>query len=103
MTKAIEINGIYFEVINPRESIETKYVKHCSGKSLYNYYDKPNTTKIEIYNEWKQWADTTDNISYFGVTGANYNAFSLGFIIEHNGIQYLARITKEHNRLYKIN
>ena len=69
--------------------------------------EKDSQTKQCIYNTWYSWYSETCSqydisIKHFGITGANCNCFTIGFTIIYDNTHYIGIITKDHNRLIKL-
>lgn len=94
--KKIEINNETFELIVPRKEVST----NISSATLFDKYDRPSATKIEIYNEWMAWGRDID--VRLGVSGAGSHTFSLEGFYDNGEHIYKLVITKGHNRAYQI-
>ena len=102
--KIFTINGIDFEMQNNSitDTIFTNllYGKHCD---LFDYYERPSQTKINIWDSWVEWFCQTDGILSWSVCGANSNQFSIEATYQDiNGDCYKLYITKAHNRIYRV-
>lgn len=101
--KTITIDGVTFELYNPRVKPSMKSTLHSFQTWGYGYtvddvYTRPSDTKRAIYKEWERWAYKND-VEYFGITGHNCMTFTLGGIINIDGQWYYMTITKCHNKL----
>ena len=102
--KTMTINGIEFEVIHPkkydpRAAIEA--VKDCAHRELSYYYDKPSVWKQDVFEEWREWYATAENVFYFGICSANCQTFSISALLTNGvGVIGIIRITRDHNRVY---
>ena len=104
--KTIYICGETFEVIKPRKPI-SDFSVYSRGSTLYRYYAQPSHSKIGIYNDWCEWVRdvfNTDNgyVTNFGISSANTFQFTLTFRLCWMNNIYVARITRDHNRLYLL-
>ena len=107
--KTLEINGINFEVISPRELERTqeRYLDlyFAESKSLKDCYEKPSHIKELIYSEWHNWfcdeitKKCFEDMVWLGVRSYNGWMFTLGACVCMNGIDYIMEITPTHNRL----
>lgn len=91
----MEINGRYFELEKAEATRDYSY------HTLDYFYNRPSTTKQEIYKDWCEWFASVGSLHY-GVTGGNCNFFTMGGIFNWNGVDYKAVITYAHNRLYRL-
>ena len=102
--KTMVINGETFEVIRPRKydpRAAVEAVKDCAGRDLSYYYDRPSVYKQEVFNEWREWYATAENVFYFGVCSANCQTFSISALLtDGTGIIGVITITRDHNRVH---
>lgn len=83
--KNLTVNNVNFEVKNFTIPNGLCY--------FYHLYDKPSTTKIEIYEEWRQKLN-----EIYGCTGSKFAFTIYGNIKDETTWQlYDVRISKEHN------
>lgn len=110
----VEFYGKKFEVIQGKnllekneaiKAIETD-LEYYNGRTLYDAYNKPSSTKVNI---WKSWKDFFDNYILrqdvyrveYCVASANSHIFTISAHISLlNGEHYYMKITPSHNRLY---
>ena len=103
--KYTNINGIDFETHKSKRTKEMIdwHMKNYLNRDLYDHYEKPSNSKLEIYKNWLDWYLSTDYVLAFEVTSANIFGFTLGCVlVEPKTIKIIGyiRITKEHNYLY---
>ena len=100
MTKYTTINGVDFETY--KSKVTKQNIWH-NPKRLDECYDRPSEYKIEIYYDWLDWFDQTENVYSFGITSYNIYQFTLGGVLfdleTGEDIGYI-KITRDHNRLY---
>lgn len=101
--KTITINERTFELIQPRNAINP-YIGFLGSRSdIYQWYDSPSQYKVEIWEDWLEWAYTTDGLLSFEITSANTFQFSIGGVyVDDNNVRYGLRITRGHNRAYLV-
>lgn len=107
MTK--EINGMYFEIIKPRNYFNQNVLYGIGTEDeIFKRYGKPSTTKQNIWKKWVQWANNTRGVVGLHISGANCNTFSIkGWYIEEGSFleedkTYFIWITKCHNKMYLV-
>ena len=99
------INGERFEVHKPRKNklaldeIMERLHRTYSDTTVYDCYERPSEAKVNIYKEWKQWADNTPNVLYFEVSSYNCMQFTLSALYHdvENEAWFSLYITREHN------
>lgn len=102
--KTIEINGVTFELIKPRNEVRPFSGWFCDESAIFCHYDRPSIYKVDIWKSWLNWARNTDGVTAFEITSANGFQFTIGGLYtDDNGDEYNIYITKAHNRLYKVN
>ena len=103
-SKYMNINGEAFEVIHPRKydpRAAVEAVKDCAGRELSYYYDRPSVHKQEVFNEWREWYATAENVFCFGVCSANTFNFSISALLtDSTGVIGVITITRDHNRVH---
>lgn len=98
--KTITINGVTFEL--GKDITPTDADANISRlKALYECYARPSDTKESIYDYWCKWFDKFI-ISIYGVSSYNCNFFTMTGTFVYNNVNYVAVITRSHNRLYRI-
>ena len=101
------INGETFEVIRPRKydpRAAVEAVKDCAGRGLSYYYGRHSNRKQHIFDEWREWYATAENVFYFGVCSANTFNFSISALLaDDTGITGVITITRDHNRVHMFN
>lgn len=102
--KTVEINGRTFQVINKRDKEAlAKRVQHhkdsYTHKTIWNAYGRPSLTKVEIWDNWDNWARNTDEVTYFEVSGAGSHFFSIEAVVELDGVEGLMIITAYNDRI----
>lgn len=102
--KIREINGEYFEIIKSR-TLNNNNVDYRIGTEdeIFEYYERPSLTKIEIWSYWVQWANETEGVVRLHISGANCFTFSITGRYIEDGKEYLIYITKCHNSMYLLN
>ena len=98
--KEIYLNGHRFEVKRSKYA-NVESLSRYAGRTIYDCYSRPSSTKLSIYKEWKEWAYLND-IMYFGVRSYNINMFTLQGLVEYNENTYMLDITPSHNYAYLI-
>ena len=106
MTKYTEINGVYFETIKSDKT--EAFIKRQENPfnrpiNIYECYNKPSKSKLDIYDYWLDWFNQSSNVYAFGITSYNTFSFTIGAILfdEETGEDIgFIQITKCHNRLY---
>lgn len=96
----IRLNGHSFEVHRSKYA-KVENLARYAGRTIWECYDRPSTTKVSIYKEWLDWAVLND-VQYFGVSSYSGFQFSLQGLVEHEGKMYLLAITKSANKAYII-
>lgn len=106
--KTLTINGQTFEVINKRDKQLMKQrvgyiVEHFEGETIYTAYTNPSSTKVRIYESWREWSAGVEGLHCFEVSGHNSMTFSLHGIYQPSWEEtYIVEITPAHNRLLKV-
>lgn len=103
-----EINGRLFSVyqVEELETLRDMYggAESHAGRKLSDVYGKYSATKARIFDDWKHWADSNDNVREFGIASRNAYVFTLSFVYTGSvfGRSWYAvgRISKGSNRLY---
>ena len=107
--RTININGVEFEAYKETtEDIESavRYFINWGFGSIYDAYEKPSRYKVEIWEEWLDWArncfDENFNISRMCITGPTSQHFSIKAVIydENYDLRGYLWITKLHKRVY---
>ena len=104
----MNINGVDFEVIRPRKNVYTmldvqQVLEKVDGNTLYKFYERPSSTKQELYEDWRQWKCNTDGVFAFGVSSGNCYTFTLmGCYQDSNYNTYILFITKASNKAYLV-
>lgn len=94
--KHIEINGVNFEKVRGGvNNINTNL------KTLCECYDRPSIYKVNIYNEWVNYAREV-GASKWGIASYNANIFTFDFIFSFNDVIYYAHITPSHNYICEV-
>lgn len=102
--RTFELNGITFELITPRYTINPYHGYFCDENCIFNWYDRPSIYKVEIWRDWLNWARETEGIKAFEISSANGFQFTIGGLyIDENGNEYNIYITRDHNRIFKVN
>lgn len=107
MTKYTNINGIDFETHASKYAhiIINSILTDNGLHTLEQCYTKPSETKRAIYNEWREWYLSADNVVMFGIRSCNNFCFNLAGIVtdENTGeIIGVLNITKTKNELILI-
>lgn len=110
MSKTIEINGVLFELRQPRKNkVYFEDVNHMinnfTGRDLWDCYDRPSDVKQKIYRMWRNWELDSENnrpfiISNLEVDSYNCMQFTLCAIAweqSDEGTIYVLKITRDHN------
>lgn len=103
--KTITINGVDFENITaPKQragiidDINSTYLS-----SLFDIYNRPSNTKIDIFHEWSTWFEDIDaGAGRFGCLRGSSNTFSIGAVTSYAGRELYFYITKDHNRVVVV-
>lgn len=110
----VEFYGKRFELVQRKNLLEKNEtikaiengLERYNGRTLFDVYKKPSTSKANI---WKSWKDFFDNYIIrqdvykvdYCVAGANSHTYTiLAHISFLNGEHYYMKITPSHNRLY---
>ena len=103
--KTLEINGVTFELTEPRKTVELIYKKGFgSSFDIYKWYERPSTYKISIWEDWLKWALNSNGVFSFNICSANTFMFSIeGCYRSESGDWYNLFITRDHNRAIKVN
>ena len=104
--KEVEVNGVMFENINPYSkkglSVVSDIEKH-ELVDLFDIYDRPSNTKIDIYEDWKKWFLEIDTcIINFGCLRGSSHTFSIGAFFVYNDCAHWCYITKSHNYVVRV-
>lgn len=94
------LNGQEFSVHRSKYAKVDNLFRY-SGRTIYDCYDRPSTTKVSIWKEWEEWAYLND-VAYFGVSSYSGWQFSLQGLVYHNDKCYILSITKSANKAYII-
>ena len=108
--RTLEVNGVIFEVITPKESNAQRYIDLLCAipRDIRECYGRPSISKVEIYEYWKEWFHSLsqfDDVTFkqfHGVTSHNINQFTIGGLLELGQRDYIVVITKKHNRLIEV-
>ncbi len=101
--RTIIINGREFELIVKRTSVNRVSGWFCDDNCIFNWYERPSITKVNIWKNWLNWARETDGISVFEIGSANSMQFTIqGLYTDESGREYNLYITREHNRAYLV-
>lgn len=105
MAKTIEINGVSFELTIPRKEVHAIERDKWDGyNAIFECYDRPSIYKQDIWEEWFKWAVDTIGVRSFYICGHSCMTFSIAGLYEDaNGEQYNLYITRDHNRVIKVN
>ena len=107
-----EINGVMFE--EKRRVLTFHEVTACLGtpwghyKDLWDAYNRPSKAKIGIYEEWSNWFLELNLLKCvreckWWISSRNTFGFSItGYVIYENGTAQAFYITRDHNRMYKM-
>lgn len=92
----MNIGGKEFTLKRGKYTPETRYY------FLQEAYDKPSTTKQEIYADWKSWfsENSEGKYDYMTICSRNGYRFSLNGQITISGTEYTFLITSTRNQLY---
>ena len=102
--KTLELNGVKFQLINPRKPIEPFSGWFCDEQAIFCCYEHPSIYKIGIWNGWLKWARETVGVCAFEITSHNCMTFTIGGLYtDENGHEYNLYITKSSNKAYKVN
>lgn len=78
-------------------------IENLTFKSIYNCYDRPSETKVNIYNKYYYLLlDNCDNVLKYGVNSYNRFMFTIHAIVEIANKKYYVYITKSRNEIRKI-
>ena len=93
----IEIGGKTFTLKRGSYTPQSRY------HSLTDAYDKPSSTKIAIWYEWKAWylENSESDYDYMSICSRNAQVFSINGRITVNGIEYTYLITRTRQELYR--
>ena len=101
--RKITINGVDFELTIPRNTVNPVCGVFGTNEDIFHWYQRPSIYKVNIWEEWLQWATETEGIMVFEITSANCNTFAIkGIYMDENGQAYNLWITKAHNRAIKV-
>lgn len=99
--ETMTISGRTFEVYHVKPDEYWDSPNRCM---LADCYDRPSSKKIDIFNDWDNWARDTQEVSGMGVTSFNTFSFTLRADYNLDVRTLLAEgefvITKSHNKLY---
>lgn len=104
MSKYINIDGEYFEVIKPRKhEVTPVYPTQWDYTDIMQAYVKPSVYKQSIWDYWRSFMG--DEAHRFGnpfITSRNCFSFTVTFNVYDENFDFIgvARITKDYNRLY---
>lgn len=106
--KNVELYGENFEVIYPKDGVCEVVPTAYDYMTIYTAYDKPSIYKQDIWHYWEHFGLVDDekypyHIGIPFITGRNCFSFTVTFNvydIDTREFKGVARITKEHNRLY---
>lgn len=98
MKKNITIDNRTFEVKRSKYANANNLYRY-SHRGIYQCYDRPSTTKVEIYHDWEKWVYMND-VEYFGIKSYNSNIFTLQGLINYQGQIYILEITPTRNTAY---
>lgn len=97
-----------------RKVLRLQEVTRCLGThwghydTLWDAYDRPSTAKIEIYDTWKKWfielGQSAGVAGYdWWISSKNTFGFSItGYVVYEDGTAQAFYITRDHNRMYKM-
>lgn len=104
MSKYISIDGEYFEVIKPRRhEVEIQHRGQWGYVNIWQAYEKPSDTKVAIWEYWYNFfGDETHRFCNPFISSRNCFSFTVTFNVYDENFDFIgvARITKDHNRLY---
>ena len=87
------VNGTNFEVMNTR-------IAPYGKRDIFELYQRPSITKVEIYREWLQYFREVGTIDVVRVHGNCMMFVIVADVIGKDGKRYNFYITKAHNRVY---
>lgn len=95
----MKLNGEHF-ILDTKETVSTS--KSISRLDITDAYARPSSTKIAIFNEWRNWFISNDG--FCGVSFYNSNFFSIeGFVFDKETNQeYYCVITRTYNRCWRV-
>ena len=101
--KTITINGVEFENITaPKQRAAiVDDIDRTSLVSIFDIYNRPSNTKIDIFNEWENFFDDISS-ARFGCLRGSSNTFSYGAVASYAGRELYFYITKDHNRVVVV-
>ena len=89
-----------------------KYINKSENELLFNYnlyktiyecYERPSSTKVDIYNYWRNLLlNNCDDVLYYGVDSYNGFMFTLHAIVKINDRLCYVYITKTRNEIQYI-
>ena len=110
--KTIELNGVTFKVVKPKTSNwqhwQDLFYLDIPIRNLRECYVNPSTTKIAIYEDWRNWFDTLlrdTRVSFKqfnGVASFNCMQFTLHGLVCIDDIDYIVYITKTRHELIEV-
>ena len=106
MTKWMNINGREFEAIKPRKREVEPFKPTCwDYRDIYKAYEKPSTSKVFIWDGWKEWASNWQEYEITDMYISSRNCFSFAItanVWNHATYEFIGvlHITKDHDRIY---
>lgn len=91
--RLVEVNGASFEVMNTR-------IAPYGKRDIFELYQRPSTTKVNIFYEWLNYFREVGTIDIVRVHGNCMMFVIVADVIGHDGKRYNFYITKAHNRVY---
>lgn len=83
--------------------INKEDLKNKTFKGIYQCYDRPSKTKINIFLEWvSKIYDIDNNFLKFGIDSYNCNMFTLHSILKIDNKKYYIHITKTRQEIYEV-
>ena len=107
--KNVKLYNEWFEVIHPRYGVVPVYPSKWNYATIYDAYQRPSMAKVEIWDYWCNFDHDyqgNDNPYYFGlpfISSRNCFKFTVMFNVydvKTDEFVGVARITRDHNRLY---
>lgn len=101
----VEINGRRFEKVDRNITLQQMAYYNANGtRDLYDVYNHPSREKVNIFNDWKEWARETPNVGLFGISPKNCSkqCMTLTAITHFDGVRAVLVMTKAHNYCYVV-
>lgn len=100
--KTITINGRIFELLESKDTVYPARARFDSSDAIYKVYERPSQIKVSIWHDWRNWG-LCHEILGLEISSYNCMQFTITGLAEIDGEYYNLRITKCHNRAYKVN